>query len=468
MTLVAYALVFVVALFGALELALRLLQLGNALKQAPSQPDASPGGRDRSLGSFVSVHIATCNEPPSLVIATLEALANSRFADFEVIIIDNNTTNCHVWAPVQVAAARLGEQFRFMHFDRLEGAKAGALNVALALTNPRTTHVAVVDADYVVDVDFLQDAVSSLTTTSVDYVQFPQAYRGVGRAARGVEQELGDYFACFFGGAGRSGSMLPTGTLSLFTAQALRAVGGWPTETITEDAEIGVRLQAAGCKGVWLARERGHGLLRVDFRGLRSQRARWAAGNLQVLKRLHRFDWVKLRVGDLVNLVVQLTAWISLLLPAALALLLVGVVGRFPFSGVIAGMAAATILASAAATALRISILSGDGVDWRVRLEACAAKTALTWTSALAWIPALWPRPLRFHRTSKAIEAMADRREPMLAAASLAFFAIGVNYGRLGDLPEAGACLLLASIWLCARSVDGALRRAAAMNPELR
>ena len=155
-------------------------------------------------------------------------------------------------------------------FRPLGGAKAGALNVALQKMDPRATHVAIVDADYQIAPSFFEDAMRTIISKDVNYVQFPQAYRGVSVCGRGVEQELNDYFACFAGGAGRPGSMLPTGTLSLFSAAALRSVGGWGTRTLTEDAELGVRLQSAGYRGLWRAERVGAAFFPSIFGGLQS------------------------------------------------------------------------------------------------------------------------------------------------------------------------------------------------------
>lgn len=107
-----------------------------------------PSDRDADRPLVFSVHVATCDEPPALVIATLESLdAQIDPPDFEVIVMDNNTADPAVWHPVRDWCQGHG-RFRFLHEDRVEGAKAGALNIAFAATNPKATHVVVVDADY--------------------------------------------------------------------------------------------------------------------------------------------------------------------------------------------------------------------------------------------------------------------------------------------------------------------------------
>src|SRR5215470_9073300 len=57
----------------------------------------------------VSLHLAICNEPPAMVIETLDSLAALDYPDFEVIVIDNNTKDPAVWRPVQDYCAQLGE-----------------------------------------------------------------------------------------------------------------------------------------------------------------------------------------------------------------------------------------------------------------------------------------------------------------------------------------------------------------------
>jgi exo-beta-1,3-glucanase (GH17 family) len=75
----------------------------------------------------VSIHVAICNEPPAMVIQTIESLAALDYPNLEVIIIDNNTKDPAVWRPVQDYCAQLGERFKFFHFDTMKGFKAGAV-----------------------------------------------------------------------------------------------------------------------------------------------------------------------------------------------------------------------------------------------------------------------------------------------------------------------------------------------------
>ena len=76
----------------------------------------------------VSIHVPAYNEPPAMLIETLDALARLDYPDFEVLVIDNNTRDEAVWRPVEAHCAALGARFRFFHVAPLAGFKAGALN----------------------------------------------------------------------------------------------------------------------------------------------------------------------------------------------------------------------------------------------------------------------------------------------------------------------------------------------------
>ncbi len=463
-----YGLTALLSINAVAALAQSILQFGTMLPKAHLTPTAAPAILPPAARVFVSVHVPIHEEPPELVICTLEHLAHMHGPDFEVLVIDNNTRDATKWQPVAAAAARLGPRFRFYHFDDVEGAKAGALNLALELVDPRTTHVAIVDADYQVDAGFLDDAVKAMAAQPVDYVQFPQCYRGVSPAARGVDRELGDYFGCFAPAAGRFGSLLPTGTLSVFALAALQDVGGWSAATVTEDAEIGVRLQAAGRRGVWLAHEAGTGLLPLDFGGLQKQRARWVAGNVQVLRDIWRRGQLLIIGEEQLVVIVQLTAWVSLWLAPAIALVVVALLPGLIAGQAITVIATGTILGSAALTATRMFLaMPRRKRSWRVWHAALTTKLSLTWTSAIAWLPASFGRQMPFHRTLKQIEPARGISLGPLFAASLLFLVIDGIYAARGDAFAVLACGLLASIWPCSRLVDANLRASALHNREL-
>ena len=125
----------------------------------------------------VSIHLPTHNEPPQMVIQTLNALARLDYPSFEVIVLDNNTADESLWKPVQAHCMSLGHHFRFFHFENMKGFKAGALNKALDLTAADAEHIAVIDSDYQVSPEWLKTVVPALSDPKVAVVQAPQDYR---------------------------------------------------------------------------------------------------------------------------------------------------------------------------------------------------------------------------------------------------------------------------------------------------
>lgn len=56
---------------------------------------------DPSYLPMVSLHIPAYNEPPDLLINTIKAVERIDYPNFEVVIVDNNTSDPAVWGPVE-------------------------------------------------------------------------------------------------------------------------------------------------------------------------------------------------------------------------------------------------------------------------------------------------------------------------------------------------------------------------------
>lgn len=75
-----------------------------------------------------SIHVATHSDPPHLVIRTLQALLNQDWPSerYEIIVMDNNTTDPALWRRVESFCAAWPDRIRFLHQMDVSGAKAGA------------------------------------------------------------------------------------------------------------------------------------------------------------------------------------------------------------------------------------------------------------------------------------------------------------------------------------------------------
>jgi exo-beta-1,3-glucanase (GH17 family)/cellulose synthase/poly-beta-1,6-N-acetylglucosamine synthase-like glycosyltransferase len=239
---------------------------------------------------MVSVHVPAYNEPPGMMIDTLDALARLDYPSFEVIVIDNNTKDPAVWKPVEEHCAGLGPRFRFFHEDKLAGFKAGALNYALARTAPEAKVVAVIDSDYVVTPNWLRDLVPQFTKPSVAIVQAPQDYRD-DRDNLFKAMCYAEYRGFFYIGMvtrNDRNAIIQHGTMTMVRRSVLEEVGGWAEWCITEDAELGLRIFEKGYEAIYIAASYGRGVMPDTFIDFKKQRYRWAYGAMQIMRRHSR------------------------------------------------------------------------------------------------------------------------------------------------------------------------------------
>ncbi|BBO87917.1 glycosyltransferase family 2 protein [Desulfosarcina ovata] len=240
---------------------------------------------------MVSIHVPAYNEPPEMVIDTLNALATLDYPRFEVLVVDNNTRDSGVWKPVAEHCHSLGARFRFFHVNPLAGFKAGALNFALSRTNAAAQIIAVIDSDYQVAPNWLRDLVPQFKEPKVGIVQAPQDYRD-GELNAFKSMCYAEYRGFFFIGMvtrNERNAIIQHGTMTLIRRSVLESIDGWSEWSITEDAELGLRIFEHGYEAAYIPRSYGRGLMPDTFADYKKQRYRWAYGAVQILRRHAKF-----------------------------------------------------------------------------------------------------------------------------------------------------------------------------------
>ncbi|MBI3678617.1 MAG: glycosyltransferase [Proteobacteria bacterium] len=235
----------------------------------------------------VSVHVPCYNEPPSMVIETLNALSRLDYDNFEVIVLDNNTPDPETWKPVEAHCAALGSRFRFFHMDNVKGFKAGALNEALKLADPNAVYVAVIDSDYCVESYWLRRALPFFASPEVALVQGPQDYRdGHDNLFKAMcYEEYRGFFHIGMVERNEHNAIIQHGTMTIVRKDALEEVDGWSPWCITEDTELGLKLFEAGYSAAYIPQSMGRGLTPDTLASFMSQRYRWVYGAMQIMKR---------------------------------------------------------------------------------------------------------------------------------------------------------------------------------------
>lgn len=175
----------------------------------------------------VSIHVPCYNEPPHMVMETLDALARLDYPNYEVLLLDNNTKDPAVWRPVEEYCRKLGPKFRFFHLDNWPGFKAGALNFGLAQTAPDAQHIAVIDSDYQVHPDWLKATIPHFNRPEVGFVQSPQDYRDWSHDLfqRMINWEYAGFFHIGMIQRNERNAIIQHGTMTIIRKSALEEVG---------------------------------------------------------------------------------------------------------------------------------------------------------------------------------------------------------------------------------------------------
>jgi exo-beta-1,3-glucanase (GH17 family)/cellulose synthase/poly-beta-1,6-N-acetylglucosamine synthase-like glycosyltransferase len=235
----------------------------------------------------VSIHIPAYHEPPDMLKQTLDAVARLDYPNYECVVVINNTPDPAFWLPIEEHCRALGERFKFVRADNIVGFKAGALRLAQAHTAADAEVIGVIDADYVVHPDWLRDLVPQFRDPTVALVQAPQDHRDGERSL--MHHAMNGEYAGFFdiGMVQRNefNAIIVHGTMCLIRRSALDAAGGWSSDTICEDTDLGLTLLENGWHAHYTNRRYGHGLLPDSFEAFKKQRHRWAYGGFQIFKK---------------------------------------------------------------------------------------------------------------------------------------------------------------------------------------
>ena len=116
-----------------------------------------------------------------------------------------------------------------MRVDNLEGYKAGALRVALAHTAADAEIVGTIDADYVLDPDWLKDLAPLFADPRVGFVQSPQDHRDGGRSLMhaAMNAEYAGFFDIGMVQRNEFNGVVMHGTMCLIRRAAIASAGGW-------------------------------------------------------------------------------------------------------------------------------------------------------------------------------------------------------------------------------------------------
>jgi len=268
-------------LLEMLMLASSTIQLFLMLKMKSRNREADQLTNQVLDGSFqpsVDIFIPTYDEPIFILRRTLIGCQAIEYANKKIYLLDDTRR-----PEMKQLAEELGCGYMTRPDNRY--AKAGNLNHAIAKTSGEL--IVVFDADFIPTKNFLIRTVGFFQQEKVALVQTPQTFYNIDPIARnlGLENVLTPEEEVFYrqiqpirDGAG---SVVCSGTSFVVRRSALEAIGGFVTDSVSEDYFTGIRISAIGYRLVYLDEKLSAGLAAENISAHAIQRLRWARGTLQ-------------------------------------------------------------------------------------------------------------------------------------------------------------------------------------------
>ena len=215
----------------------------------------------------------------------------------EIQVLDDSTDDTTERAMRRVEYWRdRGLDIKLIHRQQRDGYKAGALKNGLEQTDNKL--VAIFDADFIPEPDFLRQTVDHFTDPDIGMVQARWEFinRDYSLLTRAQAILLDGHFVLEHTARNRSSRFFNfNGTAGIWRRQAIDDGGGWEHHTLTEDLDLSYRAQLAGWKFRFLRDLTVPSEIPVEMNAFKSQQHRWAKGALQtakkVLPRVMRSDY---------------------------------------------------------------------------------------------------------------------------------------------------------------------------------
>jgi cellulose synthase/poly-beta-1,6-N-acetylglucosamine synthase-like glycosyltransferase len=178
-------------------------------------------------------------------------------------------------------AAR-GINIQHIHREDRTGYKAGALDDAM--DQVEGDFIAIFDADFIPDSDFLKKTMPHFSNDKVGVVQTRWGHINKKYSLLTELQAFGlnGHFAIEQGGRNASGHFINfNGTGGVWRKECINDAGGWEHDTLTEDLDLSYRAQIKGWKFTYLEDVIAPAELPITMSALKSQQHRWMKGGAE-------------------------------------------------------------------------------------------------------------------------------------------------------------------------------------------
>jgi cellulose synthase/poly-beta-1,6-N-acetylglucosamine synthase-like glycosyltransferase len=234
----------------------------------------------------VDVLITTYNEEEPILTRTIVGALGIDFPGVRVWVLDDGN---RPW--VETLCRSKGAYY----LDRSDNAhaKAGNINHALEFISAqpnRPEFVAVFDADFVPQRAFLWRTVPLFQNPQIGLVQTPQHFFNKDPIQSNLligdvwPDEQRFFFDHVMPSKDAWGAAFCCGTSSVIRVRALQEVGGFPTESVTEDFLLSLQLDRFGWRTIYLNEPLSAELAPEGMAEYLTQRGRWCLGLMQIIR----------------------------------------------------------------------------------------------------------------------------------------------------------------------------------------
>jgi cellulose synthase/poly-beta-1,6-N-acetylglucosamine synthase-like glycosyltransferase len=207
---------------------------------------------------------------------------------FQIQVLDDSTdeTKEIIANKVKELAAK-GIDIIHIHRTDRTGYKAGALDSAMDKVSGE--FIAIFDADFVPDTDFLLKTIPYFQDEKIGVVQTRWGHLNKTYSMLTELQAFGlnGHFAIEQGGRSANGHYINfNGTAGIWRKSCIADAGGWEHDTITEDLDLSYRAQMNGWKFKYLEDVISPAELPITMSALKSQQHRWMKGGAEVFMKM--------------------------------------------------------------------------------------------------------------------------------------------------------------------------------------
>ncbi len=238
---------------------------------------------------FVTVQLPIYNEY-YVVERLIGAVASLHYPKerLEIQVLDDSTDDTYDIIKHKVKEIQQSEiNIKHLHRNDRVGYKAGALQYGLNQTEGE--FIAIFDADFVPEPDFLINTLPQFNNEQVGMVQTRWGHINENYSLLTRMQAFGlnAHFKIEQTGRYHGGRFLNfNGTGGVWRKSCIEDAGGWQHDTIAEDLDLSYRAQLKGWKFVYLDHVEAPAELPVIINGLKSQQFRWTKGGAENFRKL--------------------------------------------------------------------------------------------------------------------------------------------------------------------------------------